>query len=90
MDSDTIRVRLDTDLILIGFAVILMHEGYMESAILQRQKGSVLPGLDTDTIAKLPIAMPPPEEQGAFSRSLPMRRSSSTPSPPKPSAPSSC
>lgn len=63
IDSDTIRVRLDSDVISIGFAVILMHEGYMESAILQRQKGSVLPGLNTDTIANLPIAIPPPDEQ---------------------------
>ena len=66
IDSDTIRVRLDSDVISIGFAVILMHEGYMESAILQRQKGSVLPGLNTDTIANLPIAIPPPEEQGSI------------------------
>jgi type I restriction enzyme S subunit len=63
IDSDTIRVRLDSEVIAIGFAVILMHEGYMESAILQRQKGSVLPGLNTDTIANLPIAIPPPGEQ---------------------------
>jgi type I restriction enzyme S subunit len=63
IDSDTIRVRLDPNVVSVGFAVTLMHEGYMESAILQRQKGSVLPGLNTDTIANLQIAVPPPEEQ---------------------------
>lgn len=66
IDSDTIRVRLDSKLIAVGFAVLLMHEGYMETAILERQKGAVLPGLNSGTIANLPIALPPMNEQAAI------------------------
>jgi type I restriction enzyme S subunit len=66
IDSDTIRVRPDPDIIAAGFVVLLMHEGYMESAILEGQKGAVLPGLNSDTVANLPIAVPPSEEQGAI------------------------
>jgi type I restriction enzyme S subunit len=63
IDSDTIRVRLDPSVIAVGFAVLLMHEGYMESAILSKQKGAVLPGLNTGTIENLHIALPPVREQ---------------------------
>jgi len=63
IDSDTIRVRLDDRVIKVGFAVLLMHEGYMEVAILRQQKGAVLPGLNTGTIANLLIALPPMTEQ---------------------------
>jgi type I restriction enzyme S subunit len=70
IDSDTIRVRLDPGVILVDFAVLLMHEGYMESAILEQQKGAVLPGLNSGTVANLKIAIPPIEEQDAILRFL--------------------
>lgn len=63
IDSDTIRVRLEPTLISVEFAVLLMHEGYLEAAILQQQKGAVLPGLNSSTIANLQIALPPLIEQ---------------------------
>ena len=66
IDSDTIRVRLNPKAISVEFAVTLMHEGYMESAILKGQKGAVLPGLNTGTIANLFIALPPFDEQGTI------------------------
>jgi type I restriction enzyme S subunit len=66
IDSDTIRVRIDQDMLCVEFAVTLLHEGYMESEILEQQKGSVLPGLNSGTIANLHIALPPKEEQRAI------------------------
>lgn len=63
IDSDTIRVRLNLEQLTVAFAVLLMHEGYLEKEILNKQKGSVLPGLNTGTIANLRIALPPIEEQ---------------------------
>jgi type I restriction enzyme S subunit len=64
IDSDTIRVRLNLNLISVDFAVLLMHEGYIEKEILYKQKGSVLPGLNSTTIANLRIGLPPIKEQG--------------------------
>jgi type I restriction enzyme S subunit len=66
IDSDTIRVRLDASLMSTSFASLLMHEGYMEAAILERQKGAVLPGLNSRTIENLPVALPPIHEQNAI------------------------
>jgi type I restriction enzyme S subunit len=43
-----------------------MHEGYLETVILQQQKGTVLPGLNTTTISDLPIALPPLTEQDSI------------------------
>jgi type I restriction enzyme S subunit len=63
IDSDTIRVRLDTAVIVDEFAALLMHEGYMEASILEQQKGAVLPGLNSKTVAGLVVALPPVQEQ---------------------------
>lgn len=63
IDSDTIRVRLNFDQLTVAFAVLLMHEGYLEIEIMHKQKGSVLPGLNTGTIANLCIALPKIDEQ---------------------------
>jgi type I restriction enzyme S subunit len=63
IDSDTIRLRFDENQIITEYAVIVTHEGYLETEILLMQKGAVLPGLNTTTIANLRIALPPMQEQ---------------------------
>jgi type I restriction enzyme, S subunit len=63
IDSDTIRVRFDESLIDKRLASLLMHEGYLEVEIMAKQKGAVLPGLNTMTISNLLIALPPIDEQ---------------------------
>ena len=66
IDSDTIRVRVVPERISNAFAVSLMQEGYLEKEILYRQKGSVLPGLNSSVISNLSLALPPPHEQAAI------------------------
>lgn len=70
IDSDTIRVRFQPALITTDYAVLLLHEGYLETEILATQKGSVLPGLNTTTIAVLRVALPPVSEQRAILTAL--------------------
>jgi len=62
-DSDTIRVRFEPTRVRAEFAVLLMHEGYLEEEIQYSRRGSVLPGLNTRTIANLRVAVPPVREQ---------------------------
>ena len=64
MDSDTIRVRLDPTIVDQEFMVLLLHRAtYLRSQIESVQRGAVLWGLNTSTIANLHTALPPIGEQ---------------------------
>jgi type I restriction enzyme S subunit len=63
-DSDTIRVRLNGALVSRRFIMMLLHESpYVQQQIHSVQRGAVLGGLNTSTIAGLRIAVPPMAEQ---------------------------
>ena len=64
MDSDTIRVRLNPDLVDHQFLVFILHLAtYLRWQIKSVQRGAVLGGLNTSTIANLRLALPPIAEQ---------------------------
>ena len=64
MDSDTIRVRLDPTIVDQEFMVLLLHRAtYLQSQIESVQRGAVLRGLNSSTIANLLTALPPIGEQ---------------------------
>ncbi len=64
IDSDTIRVRVDSDVVDAEFLVQLLHEAsYVGQQIGSVRRGAVLGGLNTATIANLVLAVPPREEQ---------------------------
>jgi type I restriction enzyme S subunit len=59
MDSDTIRVKVDDALLSSDYLGLLMHEAqYITEQILRTRRGSILPGLNTETIANLKILLP--------------------------------
>lgn len=63
-DSDTIRVRISDEKLSRRFAVMLLHySAYLQFQIHSLQRGAVLGGLNTATIAELRIAVPPVSEQ---------------------------
>jgi type I restriction enzyme, S subunit len=64
IDSDTIRVRIDWDVVDGEFLVLLLDEArYVNEQIRSVRRGAVLGGLNTTTIANLLVALPPKEEQ---------------------------
>jgi restriction endonuclease S subunit len=64
IDSDTIRVRVDRDVIEAEFLVLLLHEAqYVSEQIGATRRGAVLGGLNTATISDLHLAVPTPREQ---------------------------
>jgi type I restriction enzyme S subunit len=64
IDSDTIRVRTDLDVVAQEFIVLLLHEArYVAEQIAAIRRGAVLGGLNTATIANLLIVVPPKVEQ---------------------------
>lgn len=71
IDSDTIRIRVDTGVILPQFLVLLLHESrYIGEQIGLAKRGAILPGLNTETIANLIVALPPLHEQESLLREL--------------------
>jgi type I restriction enzyme S subunit len=65
IDSDTIRIRVDRDVIDSLFLTLLLHEaGDVHHQIGAVRRGAVLGGLNTTTIADLIVLVPPREEQG--------------------------
>ena len=69
IDSDTIRVRPDENLVLRGFVVLLFHQAaYLRQQIEVFQRGAVVGGLNTATIAALCVVVPPVREQAAIVR----------------------
>ena len=64
IDSDTIRVRVNDNLISSHFFVLLLHDAwYLQSQILCNCRGAILSGLNTSTISELFIMCPPRAEQ---------------------------
>ncbi len=58
IDSDTIRVRVNL-LLTSDFLSLLMHEAhYIAEQITRTRRGSVLPGLNSETISNLKIILP--------------------------------
>lgn len=67
IDSDTIRVRVDSEVIAAEYLVHSLHEArYIQEQIGAARRGAVLGGLNTATISDLLIAVPTPEEQAAL------------------------
>jgi type I restriction enzyme S subunit len=65
IDSDTIRIRVDHDVIDPQFLVLLLHEAwYVQEQIGSARRGAVLSGLNSATIADLLVAVPSRQEQG--------------------------
>ena len=63
-DSDTIRLRLDGQVVLRQFVVMLLHQAsYLQWQIESVRRGAVLGGLNTSTIATLCVVVPPIQEQ---------------------------
>jgi type I restriction enzyme, S subunit len=66
-DSDTIRVRVDQNLISEGLLEILLHEArYVSEQIALAKRGAILAGLNSETIANIAIILPPSNEQDAL------------------------
>jgi len=64
IDSDTIRVRVDRDVVDPELLVLLLHEAwYVSEQIGSVRRGAVLGGLNTATVANLLMVMPSREEQ---------------------------
>ena len=64
IDSDTIRVRVNPVKLKGEFLSLLMHEAhYIAEQIQRTRRGSVLPGLNSETIANLKILAPSLKEQ---------------------------
>jgi type I restriction enzyme S subunit len=63
-DSDTIRIRCAEERLHPSFLVRLLHEAdYINQQLIQLKRGSVLPGLNTETIRGLVVAVPQLHEQ---------------------------
>jgi type I restriction enzyme, S subunit len=59
IDSDTIRVRVNSSLLSRHYLSLLMHEAhYIAEQITRTQRGSVLPGLNTEAISNLKVLLP--------------------------------
>lgn len=70
-DSDTIRVRVSKDLVSSEFLEMLLHYApYIQFQFQSVQRGAILGGLNTATIAGLRIALPPRVEQDYLLREL--------------------
>lgn len=64
IDSDTIRIRVDDNIISSRFLAKLLHEApYVAEQITRQSRGAILPGVNTNTIAHLFVALPNRSEQ---------------------------
>ena len=65
------RIRIDPAIVNHDFVVLLLHRArYLQWQIKSIQRGAVLAGLNTSTVANLQIALPPLPEQMAIARYL--------------------
>jgi type I restriction enzyme, S subunit len=59
IDSDTIRIRVNSRRLSRHFLAVLMHEAqYISEQIYRTRRGSVLAGLNSETIANIKIILP--------------------------------
>ncbi|NMY72387.1 restriction endonuclease subunit S [Pseudomonas sp. WS 5414] len=64
IDSDTIRVRVQSQIINPDYLELLLHEaGYISTQLSLVKRGAILSGLNSEIIANLVIVVPPPEGQ---------------------------
>jgi len=64
IDSDTIRIRVDDDIIASPYLEKLLHEAsYIAEQITRKKRGAILPGLNTSIIANLVVMLPKHDEQ---------------------------
>jgi type I restriction enzyme S subunit len=67
IDSDTIRVRVQPNLMQPELLALLLHEAdYISDQIALAKRGAILPGLNSETIANIEIALPPHDQQVAL------------------------
>jgi type I restriction enzyme, S subunit len=70
-DSDTIRIRLNLNLVSAQFVQTVLHDApYMEMQVIESKRGAVLGGLNSEVIGNLKIAIPPSVEQAKILHSL--------------------
>ncbi len=63
-DSDTIRIRLNENIVLVRFVEKVLHEApYIRAQLGETKRGAVLSGLNSEVIANLRIIVPPLKEQ---------------------------
>jgi type I restriction enzyme S subunit len=71
IDSDTIRVRILSKDLNIDFFLILMREApFMNDQIFHTAKGAIIAGLNSQTIKKLLIPLPPRSEQDILLKAI--------------------
>ena len=64
IDSDTIRIRVDDDIVASRYLAKLLHEvPYIAEQITRQKRGAILPGLNTGIIANLVVVLPSRDEQ---------------------------
>lgn len=64
IDSDTIRIRVDHNLVIPLFITLLLHESdYISYQIALMKRGAILSGLNSETVANIVIFAPPKTEQ---------------------------
>jgi len=64
IDSDTVRIRIDETRMSPEFLVWLLHEApYVAEQVNRLKRGAILPGLNTNTVSNLLLAVPPVNEQ---------------------------
>jgi len=67
IDSDTIRVRIKSDALLIAYFLLLMKEApFMNEQIFYTAKGAIIAGINSQTIKNLQIPLPTIDEQKAI------------------------
>lgn len=64
IDSDTIRVRVQDQIMNPDYLELLLHEaGYISTQLSLVKRGAILSGLNSEIIANLVIVVPPPDGQ---------------------------
>ena len=64
IDSDTIRVRVQDQMMNPDYLELLLHEaGYISTQLSLVKRGAILSGLNSEIIANLVIVVPPPDGQ---------------------------
>jgi type I restriction enzyme S subunit len=71
IDSDTIRLRVNDELIQADFLSLLLHEAqYVSEQIMLCKRGAILAGINTETISNITIVLPKRFEQDTLMKML--------------------
>jgi type I restriction enzyme, S subunit len=64
IDSDTIRIRINSNKVQPKLMSFLMHNAlYVSEQITRNRRGAILPGLNTETISNIFLLVPQPSDQ---------------------------